>query len=478
MIELVIEGNAYLDGELNKCCIGIDDGKIVAIKKILKGEQHYDFGDKLILPAGIDAHVHFRDPGYKEKEDFQTGTLAAAFGGISCILDMPNTKPPVISKSQVIEKLEHLSKKAYVDFGLYSSISPKTNIPATAEVCTAFKIYLASTTGDLLFSKDELLAPAINEINKAHRIPAIHAEANDIIKKNLELNGPPKNLHEHLKVRPNESEALAISRILNIFNTLEDNKNTENTDQNIQSKDNIGKKIDKNSKVDPNKIQIQKNRIHISHVSTSEAIELIRNNNKKLSNGSNNPQKTGITCEVTPHHLLLNETFQAEQISMGKVNPPLRRAEDQRALWSALADGSINILASDHAPHTIDEKSQTFDFAPAGLPGVETMLPLIVSYVKHNRLELSRFVSAISTTPAEIFGLPKGRLAPGFDGDIIVLDFYKEAPIKVKSLHSKCCWTPYENLPAIIPILTVVRGKIIMKDNNLEADLGFGRFYN
>ena len=123
MIDLVVEGNAFLDGRLNKCCIGIDEGKIVAIKKILKGDRQLDFGDKLILPAGIDVHVHFRDPGGTDKEDFSTGSLAAAFGGIGCVFDMPNTSPPVISKSRVIEKIQMASRKTYIDFGIYSSIT-------------------------------------------------------------------------------------------------------------------------------------------------------------------------------------------------------------------------------------------------------------------------------------------------------------------------------------------------------------------
>ena len=164
--------------------------------------------------------------------------------------------------------------------------------------------------------------------------------------------------------------------------------------------------------------------------------------------------------------------------SYGKVNPPLRRAEDQAALWSALADGTIQILASDHAPHTIDEKNQEFDFAPAGIPGVETLMPLMLSNHKHHNIRLDRLVEACSLNPATLFSLPKGRLAPGLDGDLIVVDFYNEERIKVKNLHSKCDWSPFDNMDAIFPILTIVRGNIIVKDGNLESDPGIGKFYN
>lgn len=483
MLDLVVEGNACLDGKLTKCCIGIDDGKIVAIKKILKGDQHFDFGDKLIMPAGIDIHVHFRDPGLTDKEDFSTGTLAAGFGGISCIMDMPNTVPPVLSRNGVLEKLEIVSKKTHIDFGLYSSITEKTKVPETADVCSAFKIYLASTTGELLFSRDKLLAPILKQINASHRVPAIHAESEKIIKKLLKDANPPKNLHEHYRSRPNEAEIRAISRVLDVAKGW-DSKNSKNLlkeltnqkYQNLQTKPQTKRlQITKNENVDDTQVTKSVDKqIHICHVSTAEAVELLRS--YRVEHANNNKKLVRITTEVTPHHLLLNENF--KDGAFGKVNPPLRRTEDQAALWSALADGTIDVLASDHAPHTLEEKSERFNLAPSGLPGVETMLPLMMAHVKHNRLSLARLVSAISTIPAQIFGLPKGRLAVGYDGDLAVLDFYQEIPIKVKNLHSKCGWTPFEKMDAIFPILTIVRGHVVVKDGNQEIGPGLGKYYN
>ncbi|WP_455392940.1 amidohydrolase family protein [[Eubacterium] cellulosolvens] len=509
MLDLVVEGNAYFDGKITKCCIGIEKGKIVAIKKILKGDIQLDFGDKLILPAGIDIHVHFRDPGFVKKEDFKTGTLAAAFGGIGCVFDMPNTKPPITSKASFVDKLEIVSKKAHVDFGLYSSITSKTDIRTNAKLASAFKIYLGETTGKLVYPLDPSLAWAIDQINYYNRVPAVHAEAENILKKHKNISKSIKSLHDHLRSRPNTAEVEAVSVLLGMLEPWENwvldsmGEDINHQSQFMASKTNSAFKPNANSKpgyssnfedqklVDGKTPLIGKH-VHICHVSTSEVVELLRNRRKarnkvnpNLANNSKNfktqtPEHRHklftVTTEVTPHHLLLNETSALG--TFGKVNPPLRRPEDQAALWTAFSDGTIQILASDHAPHTIDEKEQEFQHAPAGLPGVETMLPLMLSHHKHHRLPLERLVSGIAEIPATVFRLPKGKLATGFDGDLIVVDFYQENDIKVKNLHSKCGWTPYENMPAIFPLLTVVRGKIIIQDGNLESDAGFGKFYN
>jgi dihydroorotase len=476
MLDLVVEGNAYLDGEINKCCIGIEKGKIVAIKKILKGDIQLDFGDKLILPAGIDSHVHFRDPGFSKKEDFTTGTIAAAFGGIGCVFDMPNTIPPIVSKETLIEKFDIVSKKAYIDFGLYSSIASDTDIPTTAEACSAFKIYLGETTGKLRFPKNVSLDSVINQINKYNRIPTIHAEDENILQHKKTKTRSIKTLHDYLLSRPNAAEVEAVENILRVVNSW---TNLENKLNDLGSKN-------QNSTIDSN--FSTRHHVHICHVSTAEVAGLLRKRNALQKQHTNFMQQNNspnlveqlepltLTAEVTPHHLFLNE--HSDLGAYGKVNPPLRTAEDQAALWSALTEGAIHTLASDHAPHTVDEKCQEFDFVPAGIPGVETMLPLMLSYHKHHKITLERLVEAISEIPAKIFELPKGKLATGYDGDLIVVDFFNEQDIKIKNLHSKCAWSPYEKMAGIFPLLTVVRGKIIMKDDNLESDRGYGKFYN
>jgi dihydroorotase len=477
MLDLVVEGNAFLDGKLIKCCIGIDEGKIVAIKKILKGDRHLDFGDKLIMPAGLDIHTHFREPGFTYKENFETGTQAAAFGGISYSMDMPNTKPPVIDAASVKEKLEIIDRKACIDFGLYSSIFSRKEVQRTSQICSAFKIYLGSTTGKLLFDNNRILPSLIADINSNNRIPTFHAESENIIQQKLKTRKSPKNLHDHLLDRPNVAEVKAITRLLNIGNRMINkilNTNTNRTLGIMGRSELFNEKFEINTKTNQN-YQNPIFKIHICHVSTNEGIKKIRNFRRKLK-VLNLSDKIKVSCEVTPHHLLLNEKFQGG--SFGKVNPPLRQQKDQNALWEAVFDGTVNILASDHAPHTVDEKTQEFSSAPSGLPGVETMLPLMLSQVKHNHLKLNDLIKIISINPAKLYGLPKGRLAVGMDADLVVIDFYSEKAIRSKYMHSKCGWTPYEKFDGIFPILTVVRGNIIIREDNFESDPGFGNFYN
>lgn len=415
-MDVVIEGNAYVNGQLIKCAIGIEDGKISEIKKILKGDKKYDFGDKLVLPAGIDAHVHMREPGAMDKEDFDSGTACAAYGGISCILDMPNNKPATTSHHYILDKARIAGHKAYVDFGFYGGVTKDAQIGEMAKAATAFKMYLSTTTGDLLFDDWNALPEIFKAIGDTGKSVAIHCEDESLIDKTAK----PNSLEEHHKSRPNACEASAIEKVLALRNS---------------------------------------DKVHISHVSTSEGVDLVR--------------KAGVTSEVAPHHLFLN--YKANLDARGKVNPPLRGLKDQEALWDAFSKGEIDIIASDHAPHTVEEKEK-FTEAPAGVPGVETMLPILLTKVKIGGLELSRFVSATSENPARIFGLPKGKLEVGRDADIIMVDMRKAKEIKSKKLHYKCGWTPYERFSAIFPRYTFVRGELVVEKGELVGDRGFGKF--
>ena len=406
MMDLVVEGNLYLKGEIIKGCVGIEYGKIKSVKKILKGEEHLDFGEKLIMPAGVDAHVHFREPGFTYKEDFSTGSMSAAFGGMSCVLDMPNTKPQVNSVDIFKEKLSIAKRKSYVDFGLYAD-GNSDEIENLGKICSCFKIYSYEMD-------DNLLEKKLNEIEKTGKTVSVHAEDKKLFRETKSL-----NLSDYLHSRPNEAEEKRIHKIVS-----------------------FGKK-----------------KVHIAHVSAKESTDILKNK--------------GVTSEVTPHHLLLN--IDSGLGAKGKVNPPLRTEKDNEALWNALVNGTIDIVASDHAPHTIEEK-QEFDDALPGVPGVETTLPIMMYFMKEEKISLRRLVNAICEKPAEIFNLNKGKIKKGFDADLNVFDLKNEKKISADMLHSKCGWTPFEKFHGIFPICTIIRGEVIVENNEIMVNPGFGRF--
>ncbi|MDI6917480.1 MAG: dihydroorotase [Thermoplasmatales archaeon] len=406
MMDLVVEGNLYLKGEIIKGCVGIEDGKIKAVKKILKGDEKLDFGEKLIMPAGVDAHVHFRDPGFTYKEDFSTGSMSAAFGGISCVLDMPNTKPKVNTANVFKEKLGIAKGKSYVDFGLYAD-GNSDEIENLGKICTGFKIYSYEMD-------DNLLEKKLNEIEKTGKTVAVHGED-----KNFFREMKTSNLSDYLHSRPNEAEEKMIQKI----------------------------------------VSMNKKNVHICHISAKESINILKNN--------------GVTSEVTPHHLLLN--IDSDLGPKGKVNPPLRTEKDNEALWDALRNGTIDIVASDHAPHTLEEK-QEFDDASPGVPGVETTLPIMMYFTKNEKISLSRVVNAVCEKPSEIFGLNKGKIKEGSDADLIVFDLKNEKKISANMLHSKCGWTPFENFHGVFPVCTIIRGEIVVENNEIMVNPGFGKF--
>lgn len=431
-MELVIAGNVFLVDKLNKCSIGIEDGKIVEIKKVLKGERMYDFGDKLILPAGIDIHVHFRDPGMVHKEDFESGSLAAAFGGNSCIMDMPNTKPPVVDVQSLKEKLDIARKKSYVDFGLYSAVTSGSNLDKLAPESTGFKLYMGETTGKLTFDDmDELKIKLEASSIKKPMVLAVHAEDASELASGLVAIPDEKyrNMKAHSDRRPEAAESIAVSEIIKLYSHLK--------------KKNL--------------------KLHICHVSSPGSIGLLA--------GAGD-----ISYEVTPHHMFLSTDDSGRLKTFGKVNPPVRSEAARAELWNAFRKGDIPIVSSDHAPHTEEEKADRFSSAPSGLPGVETTIPLLLSKLKHGEIELDRLVAATSTNPSKLFDLNKGQIMVGYDADLIAVNLRAEVDLKSSMLHSKCGWSPFEKMPVIFPVMTLSRGNMIIRNGDCEGEPGWGQF--
>jgi len=424
-MDLSVEGKAYINGYFEQCCIGVENGKISSIKKVLKSDVHLNFGHKLILPSGIDIHVHFRDPGMTNKEDFATGSMAAAFGGITCFFDMPNTIPQTTDINALSDKIMTASKKSFVDFGVYAGITDNNinNIETIAKKCNGFKIYLGSTTNTLMFNKQNLKETLI-KISSINKPVLFHAEDDACLNKYKTIE---KNLVDHLNSRPAICEETAIKNILETSNGV-----------NVK--------------------------VHICHLSSCEGLELLKNRSKN------------ITCGVTPHHCLISAGRNLNPRTHFKVNPPLRTIFDKETLFNVLRNGFIDVLESDHAPHTFDEKDAEFNDAPSGIPGVETIYPMFLYLVKQEKLSFQRLISLLCEKPAEILDVPKGKIKVGNDADFIVVDIKKENKINSEKLHSKCGWSPFNGWPALFPDAVFVRGEKVIENDEVQVSQGFGKF--
>ena len=423
-MDLVVEGKAYVQGAFQDCCIGIDDGKIVAIKKILKGETHYRFPHKLLLPAGIDLHVHFRDPGMTHKEDFSTGSLAAAFGGISCVFDMPNTQPQTTTGRTLLEKTQQATATSYVDFGLYLGVLDANlgRLAELAPLCHGFKMYLGETTQAHVLHEPNL-PQAFKTIASSDKLLLVHGEDYACL---LNHRRVEHSLKDHLQARPALCEEQALKQVLHLARALSC-------------------------------------RLHVCHVSSTEGMTLLRKKPPLIS------------CGVTPHHALFHVNQDLHPPQWYKVNPPLRTSFDQETLFDHLQKGAVDILESDHAPHTLDEKNVDFDQVPSGLPGVETMYPLFLYFASKDMLSIDRLVHLICEKPAELMKLPKGKLMVGNDADLIVVDLSQPQKIQATRLHSKCGWTPFEGWNAVFPSHVFLRGNVIVEEHENVGAPGMGQ---
>jgi dihydroorotase len=423
-MDLTIEGTLYRNGVFEQGCLGIEEGKIVAIKKILKADRHLNVGSSLLLPTCIDMHVHFRDPGFTAKENFSTGSLSAAFGGVSCVCDMPNTDPQTSTVQALMEKAQLASAKSYVDFGLYAGVTDE-NLGRLRELstsCVGYKIYLGSSTQSLQLSSQNL-AVALRETGRTKKITLIHAEDEHCLRIHQDTE---KNLIDHVRCRPAECEETAVRHVITVTAHLS-------------------------------------SPVHLCHVSSCETMELLRSRPKNLTVG------------VTPHHLFFDVHKISSNQTYYKVNPPIRSSFDKDALWTGVTSGVVDVCESDHAPHTLEEKQREFNETPSGLPGVETMYPLLLATVKKERLSFARMLSLLCERPAQLLNIPKGRLEVGLDADLIVVDFKKPELLKAERLHSKCGWTPFEGFPVFMPSHVIIRGEQVIENQEPLVKPGFGR---
>ena len=421
--DLILEGKSFIDHSFQSCCIGIENGVITAVKKVLTGGKKKKFSKELILPAGIDIHVHFRDPGFLHKETFATGSKAAAFGGISCVFDMPNTKPQTTTLTSIKEKRREAEKTSVIDFRLYAGICDQNidNFLQLQSFVQGFKVYLGSTTNALQLSKSHI-SQIFSKKTAIEKPVLFHAEDSNCLE---QYKGSEQSLSDHNKRRPVSCEVKAIKHIL------------EHAPFTFP--------------------------VHICHVSSEEALQLLLQNKEPISRG------------ITPHHSLLHiEQNSITNPTWYKVNPPIRTQNNQVTLFNALKKGHIPILESDHAPHTSKEKDTSFQQAPSGIPGVETMYPLFLYLAWKQEISFERLLFSLCENPASLLKLKKGCISVGNDADMIIIDPRKQEKIQTENLHSKAEFSPFENMPAIFPNYVFLRGIQIIENKELTVRNGFG----
>jgi dihydroorotase len=420
--------------------ISISDGVFAAIldagvTAFVPALETIDATGLVALPGLIDGHVHFREPGLTHEETWLTGTRAAVFGGVTTVLDMPNTVPPTYSVERAREKLALADACAFCDFGIFGLVGKSADLTgelAASGLVVGLKAFMGPTTGDLPSPDEDQLFRALEHARANGLRVAFHAEDRATIEAALEHEQRTDAI-AHLDTRPAKAEVRAIESIGDL-------------------------------------LQAAKAQGHICHVSSAiglHSIEALR------------AEKLDLTCEVTPHHALLDRDVYAAFGGLAKVNPPIRGEPDASALLAALADGRIDTVASDHAPHVAAAKQRASIWgAPSGFAGIETLLPLMLTAVHDGRLTLERLVHATSEAPAKAWGLwpRKGHVAVGADADLALVDLERAGEIRAANLHGMNNHAPFEGRATTGAVVTtIVRGKPVVRHGELVGEPGWGR---
>ena len=422
--------------------VAIKDGKVLAVgadEAMPPARETFDASGLNVLPGAIDVHVHFRDPGYPHKEDWESGTAAAAFGGVTTVFDMPNTIPPTGTAEILAEKHAIAASKACIDFGLYGLLGDDTieHVPALVKGgVIGFKCYMGNTFGKIPSPSTGAMLEAFEVVAATGKRISLHAETNSIMERRQErlTAAGRQDALAHIASRPAVVAIEAVSRAAIL---------AEWTGA----------------------------RIHILHISSAEELRPLR---EAKARG------VDITGETCPHYLMLSADDYHRFGGIIRVNPPVREARNQEPLWAAIADRTIDLIATDHAPHTPEEKTRNDIWAvDCGFPGVETQMPLMLTEVNNGRLSICDYVRLSSFNPAKIWGLypRKGAIVPGADADIALVDLAREHVISDAALQSRSKISPWEGRRIKgLPLHTLVRGRFIMKNRKLvDGVRGYGR---
>jgi len=437
-VDLVLKDlKAYVEGAVRECCIAIENGAIYKVGRetqMPRADNVLSLGGFLVLPGLIDVHVHLRDEGKAYKEDFYTGTAAAAAGGFTTVLDMPNNAPVTMSAETLKRRMETARRKILVNVGFYSEF-PKEMREIDAiirEGAVAFKLYLGEQIGGLNIDDDDALTEAFRTV--ASQVPiSVHAEDKNMLRRaeeRLKQEGR-HDIEAFLEVHSEAVEVEAVGRVVEI----------------------AGK---------------TKAKVHFCHVSTKQSLETIYE-----------AKKSGlpITCEVTPHHLFLSTEDLKHVGVMALTVPPLRDKSHVEALWSGLRQGIVDLIGSDHAPHTFTEKNaESVWDVKTGIPGLETSLPLMLTAVNAGLLGIADVVRLMAENPAKIFKLKgRGFIKEGCKADLVAVDLEREYCIDASKFHSKARFSPFHGKRVKgKPVKTFVGGRLVMDGDEIVAEAGCG----
>jgi dihydroorotase len=424
--DLILKGGTVVnhDGEALRD-LGVRAGRLAAIGDLSRAAagEVIDCRGLHLLPGVIDTQVHFREPGLTHKEDLQTGSLSAVMGGVTAVFEMPNTDPLTVSAQALADKVKRGHHRMHCDFSFFVGATAD-NTKDLAELerlpgCAGIKVFMGSSTGSLLVADDAGLRAILKVIR---RRASFHAEDEPRLneRKNLRIEGDPRS---HPVWRDEIAALKATQRL-------------------VRAAHETGA------------------RVHVLHVSTVQEIEFLRDH------------KDVASVETTPHHLTLEAPDCYERLgTRAQMNPPVRDAVHRAGIWRGLEQGVVDVLGSDHAPHTREEKAKTYPASPSGMTGVQTLVPIMLDHVNAGRLSLLRLVDLTSAGPARLFGIAaKGRIAVGYDADLTVVDLKRRETITDRWIASRAGWTPYDGVSVTgWPVGTLIRGHKVMWEGSLTT---------
>ncbi len=426
MLDLIVKnGSCYIDKNLKEQDIAVKDGKIIEIGKITSDtKETFDAKNLTVLPGCIDTQTHFREPGSTDTEDLNSGSRAAIVGGITGVFEMPNTNPPTSNKIEFQKKLDLAKNRMYCNYAFYfgatadnaSDLADLKNL----EGCCGVKLFAGSSTGNLLVAKEDDIEKVFKNTSK---VVSVHSEDEEILNKNKKLikNG---DVHSHPVWRSEECAISSTRRIVKIAERY-------------------------------------KKKAHILHVTTKQEVDFL------------SQHKGDITFEITPQHLTIYAPDCYDKLgSYAQMNPPIRDKSHYDRLWYAIKNNYNDTIGSDHAPHLKKNKEKTYPNSPSGMPGVQTLMPVMLNHINEGKLTLEQLINFVCENPVKIFGIKnKGFIKEGFDADFTIVDMNKKIVIKNEKIESKCGWSPFHEFEFKgTPVAAIIAGQIKMREGKIIGD--------